>query len=227
MNYLFDGILILVFFLCIWAGKRKGFFRSLFGLLSGVVSAAVAIAAGNFLAGRCYDAVIHKALTDRFSEAISADTAAAEVEALWSSLPKVIQNLMKNEGLRPEMLGSSAGEAGEALAEHAARAVEPVVTGLLEILFALLLFFVFLLLLRFLAHVIDGVFQLPVLHGINSGLGLLFGVLTGFLAVFLICIWTGPVLSLFSGETAAFFQKSLDASCIGRLILEHNPFGGG
>ena len=226
MKYLFDGILILVFLLCVGIGKRKGFVRSLFSLFSGVFSAIAAMLAGRFLAGWCYDTLIHKALVERFTKAIAASEAADRTEALWESLPRVLQNLMNHAGMSGKSLGASAEKTGEALAEHAARVLQPVVTALLEILFALILFFVCLLLLRFLARVLDGIFQLPVLHTINSGLGLFLGALTGLLAVFLICIWTGPILSLFSGETAAFLQKSLDASCIGRFLLEHNPFGG-
>ena len=214
MRYIFDLFLIAVFLLCVFAGKRRGLFRSLFGLLCGILSAMAAVASGKFLAARCYDAVVRPALINRFSEALSADTSADQTSALWSSLPKAIQNLLENEGISADRLEQAAGSAASEAVEYAASAVEPVITGLLEILFSLLLFFVFLLLLRLLARVADGVFQLPVLHGVNTVLGMLFGILTGLLAVFLICIWTGPVLSLFSGDVAAFLQESLDASWI-------------
>ena len=205
MNYLFDILLLALVATCFFIGQKVGFIRTVLGLARLLFAFILAKLCGEFLAGVFYEQFARDWLVSRFTQAFSAG--AQNAAQLWGKIPGVLRNLLDNVGVKADDLFADLPNGAPALAERAAEALRGVVTAIFAFLLVLILFFVFLFLLKLLIRLVDKVFDLPILRGLNTFLGGLFGALIGAFIVFLICYFWNNIMAMFPKETVALIQK--------------------
>lgn len=189
MTYVFDGIILVLFALLVWLGHRRGFIKT----VSGVVAFAAALILSSMLAGPvsgfAYDAFVEPAVLDTLTEQIGEGSpAAGQIDAALEKFPAFITNRLSANGMDSgaAVLGnlSGAGE-GETAAESIARqVVEPVALPLMKSLSMLLLFLILLVVITILLKAVDLVAKLPLLKQLNKSLGVVAGILLGALWAF-------------------------------------------
>lgn len=205
MKYLFDIILLALIAICFFIGQKVGFIKSILSLAKLLIAFIFAKICGEFIAGYLFDHLAKSWLVERFTTAFS--SGAESAGQLWQKIPGIIRNLLDNAGVKAEDLFSNLSTGAENLAESAAESLRGVVTAIFAFALVLILFFVFILLLNILIRLIDKVFDLPVLRGLNTFLGGLFGALIGIFIVFLICYFWNNIMALFPKETVAVIEK--------------------
>lgn len=205
MQYLFDILLIALIAVCFFIGQKVGFIKTVLSLAKLLVAFILAKFCGEFLAGLFFDQFAKSWLVERFTTAFS--SGATSAGQLWQKIPGVLRNLLDNAGVKAESLFEHLSDGAPALAEQAAEAIRGVVTAIFTFILVLILFFVFVLVLNILIRMIDKVFDLPILRGLNTFLGGLFGALIGVFIVFLICYFWNNIMGLFPKETVAVIDK--------------------
>ncbi|MDD5952685.1 MAG: CvpA family protein [Oscillospiraceae bacterium] len=221
MSILLDAVVVAIVVLFALLGLRKGFFRSLMGLIGAIAALIAALTVGRFLSDWLYDTWGRALLTDAVTNAL-ADSGASTAEGIATALPSYLQPVLDfaggTKGLETLLSASSGKVAGVVV-----KVLEPAVTNLLMVLLTIVLFLVFLLIVRLLLRLLDRVTHVPVLRQVNGLLGFLLGMCKGLLIVWLLCILTTALLPLWSGS-GQWLKTAVDGSYLFRTLSGINPF---
>lgn len=212
MNYLpliFDGIIVLIFVICIIDGRKKGFVRTILSLLSVVISVVIAqhfsgpIAAwanDNF-AEQAVTAYVETYIEDSFvNNGLEPDT-----ESLFSeNIPDEVTELLEKYGVSLSSVDDEAVNAIERLSKNVAEKVlDVVLLPILEAIVFLLIYIVSSLILSILTGIVCKVFELPVIKNLNKLLGGILGAVKGVIVVAALSVFCIIVSRLAAGNEIA------------------------
>lgn len=226
MSISLDIVLLIVFVLFILLGAHRGFIRSAAHFLGSVIAAALASAFGGMLAQWVFQAMFRDALVQRISESISSlglDNVSAAMENVLSTLPDFIVRALEGAGVTAATLeGALVGKTGQA-AELVADSLAPVFVGFLKVLAVLVLFLLFMMIVRALADLLGKVFYLPGLRQLNGLLGGVFSFLLALVSVWVVISAIQVFTPMLSAELQGDLENALDHSIIAGLIVRMNP----
>ena len=197
MNYLpliFDGILILIFVLCIFNGRKKGFVKMILSLLSVVISFVIAQSFSAPIATWINDSFAEQAVTayvetyieDSFiNKGIEPDT-----ESLFSeNIPEEVTELLEKYDVSLSSVDDEAVNAIERLSKNVAEKVlDVVLLPILQAMVFLLLYLVSTFIMWILTWIICKIFELPVIKNLNETLGGILGAIKGITVVTVFCV---------------------------------------
>ncbi len=228
MQYALDIGIFCVFLLFAVIGARRGFIKSAAHFLGSVIAAFLASALGGAAAQWVFDVLFRQALVEKIGESV-ASLGVKDVSSLMngvlSSLPDFIVRALEEAGVTASVLeGTLAAENGET-AELIADSISPVFVGFLKVLAVIVLFSLFMMLIRALADLLAGVFRFPVLRQLDGLLGGVFGFLLALVSLWLLVSVVQVFLPMLAADTRAEVQEALDHSVIAGLMVKSNPFG--
>ena len=102
-------------------------------------------------------------------------------------------------------------------------ALSPMLIGLIRVLAMLVLFILLTVVIRAVATLLTGLFELPVLHGLNSLLGALFGILLAVLFVWIALACVRVFLPMLGTDVQAAVNGLLDESVLAGALYKFNP----
>ena len=228
MNIMLDLVLLCVFLLFIFIGIRRGFVKSAAHCLGSILAAFFASALGGAAAKWVFDVMFRDALVERIGSSIASlgtGSTSAAVNGLLSSLPDFIVRALAEAGITANSLegvvSTRSGEAAELIADSLA----PVFIGFLKVLAVIVLFCLFMIVVRVLADMVAGLFRLPLLRQLNGALGGLFGFLLALVSVWILVSALQVFLPMLETEAQADVKIMLDRSVIAGLVTRLNPLG--
>ena len=189
MAYVLDGLLIVLFALCVYLGWRRGLIKTASGLIALAAAVAVSVLLSGPVAELVYDKAVEPAVVSALEEQIQDNTVpvAQQVDNALEQMPGFITALLAGRGLdsgEAILDGLRVEEMGASVAEGIAQqVVAPLVCPLLEGLCAILLFILVYMAALLLLRVLDLVARIPFIKQLNRGLGLVVGVCSGALWV--------------------------------------------
>ena len=189
-------------------GKKEGFIRTIFGMVSFII----ALAAASYLG-------------PSFSKAIKTNekvvpyvTQKVETDSL--SLPDILKTSLKNHNA----IEDYKNYAVEKTEDYIKIKMANWIVNALSFVIVFVIAFVFL---WYLCHTLDIISKLPILNGLNKTAGIIAGVLRGFITIWMWCI----VLTIFSASHIgqiifSYINKSEFLSLINNnnLLLEIGKF---
>lgn len=194
MHYILDLVLIGIITAAVLIAKRRGFLKSSYNVLSLVITAVLIITLQEpfctYLEGSALGTAVRTKVEEQvmgtageemaqIEDTEDAETAVKVGEMM--GLPSFLMNFL-DEKLEKQ------AEAVETMKNDALAVLTDAVTEMiLKIVSILLLFAVVRVGVFLLLRLLDLLFKLPVLHGINSFLGMLIGAVNGLLIVFILC----------------------------------------
>lgn len=189
MAYVLDGLIVALFALLVWLGHRRGFIKTVSGVLAFVAALVLSSMLSGPVSGFMYDTFVEPPVLEKLSAQIGEGSpAAGQLDTALSQMPAFITNRLAANGLdsgAAVLEHISGAEAGESIPESITRqVVEPVVVPLLRSLSMLLLFLALLIVITVLLKAVDLVAKLPLLKQLNKSLGVVAGILQGILWVF-------------------------------------------
>ena len=182
MGYTLDIVLVAVCVAFVAIGAHRGFIRSAAHFLGAVVAASLAGLLGGAAAQWVFDTLFRPGLVERIGESLaslgSGDTYTA-VQGVFASLPDFILRALEQAGVTAASVTEAlAGQSGQA-ADLIADALAPVFVGFLKVLAVIVLFCLFMIVVRILANLLATVFHLPILRAVDGLLGGVFGLPAG------------------------------------------------
>lgn len=226
MAYLFDGLLIALFALCVYIGWRRGFIKTVSGLIALVAALLVSSALCAPIANAVYTNAVEPTVTATLEEQFAAEVMpeAAEIDAALEKLPTFVINLLdagemgNGEAVLAKLDTVAAGETvAVAMME---KVITPVVLPLLEMLCSVILFVLIYIIARLVLRVLDVVAKLPVLKQLNGLLGVVGGAVTGAVWV----VFAARILFLLAGFgwfewlTPNLLEQTILASFVNGLL---------
>ena len=204
MNLILDLIVVVLIAAFLFNGARKGFIKSIGGLASVLVSFFCASRLSKPLAAFFSDKVIGGPVRDAFVTEVakSMNVGAASADAAYQTLnlpellkdaPDFIVRLVEKYGTSIESVTDGLGDAAAGALEAVNRQivdgiVMPTVHAFSNALAFLAVFLVTMAVCGIAIFLVDMVFKLPILHAMNTSLGLVVGAISGFLCIGFLCV---------------------------------------
>lgn len=228
MNYALDLVLLCVFLLFTALGVKRGFIRSAAHFLGSVIAAFLASALGGAAAQWVFDAFFRDALVEKIGTSMASwggKDAAAAVQGMLSSLPDFLVRALEEAGVTASTLqGSLATKSGEA-AELIADSLAPVFVGFLKVLAVIVLFLLFMMVVRALADLLGAAFHLPVLRQLDGLLGGVFGFLLALVSVWVLVAAIQVFTPMLAEDARLGVQQTLSRSVLAGILVKSDPLG--
>ncbi|MBQ8636801.1 MAG: CvpA family protein [Clostridia bacterium] len=226
MNYIFDLVLIGIITASVLVAKRRGFLKSSYTVLSLIISAVLIV-------------TLQQPFTDYLSSSALGQTVRDKVQLqVMGTAEKQMTDINAEEDEETavkvgEMMGlpsflmdfldeklEKQAEAVETMKNDALAVLTDTVTEvILKIASIILLFLAVRLGVFLLLRLLDIIFKLPLLSGVNSFLGMIVGALNGLLIVYIIC----ALLTLLAPtESLSTLSEIVDETLIVKYFYDNN-----
>lgn len=185
MSYLLDALLAILFAVCVWLGWKRGFIKTVSGLIALLAAVIVAATLSAPIADGVYTGFVEPAVMTTLEEHVADEVLPSEedLDAAIAKMPAFVVTLLETgdmgsgaailEHVETVDVGKSAART---ITDHV---VTPLVLPLLQMLCSVLLFLLVYLIASILLRVLDVVAKLPLLKQLNGALGVVAGALTG------------------------------------------------
>ncbi len=229
MGYILDGVVVGICLLCVLIGVQRGFIRSVVHFLGSVIAACLASVLGGALAQWLFDAFFRGALVEKIGEtlqSLGADNATAALEQVLASLPDFLVRALEEAGVTMSAVGGQIGSRTDQAAQMITDYLAPVLVNFLKVLAVIVLFFLFMTLVRALAVLVGRLFRLPVLGQLDGLLGGIFGFLLALVTVWIVIAALLVFMPMLDSGTQSQVQGALDSSLIAGKFVDLNPLSG-
>ena len=228
MGYVWDVVFVGICVAFVAIGAHRGFIRSAAHFLGAVISACLAALLGGAVAQWVFDALFRPALVERIGESLAnlgnGDTYTA-VQGVFSSLPEFVLRALEDAGVTAASVTEAlAGQSGQ-VADLIADSLSPVFVGFLKVLALIVLFCLFMVVVRILANMLSTVFHLPVLNAVNGLLGGVFGFLLAVVSIWIVLAAVRVFTPMLAADTQAQVETALRQSLIAGMMVHWNPLG--
>ncbi len=232
MNWIVDIVLVSVFAITVIVNAKRGFVRSIWGLLRAVLSLGASVLFGGELGDMLFERFAKQKFTDiaydALSNMVTENNGSYNISELFSSMSDGFRSLMIRFGADIEALGADYSEA------HAASTIElnnlasdiatPVAKVVSHAVGYVIVFLAVFIVITIIGWVIRLMAELPVLKGINHLLGGVFGALCGFIYLWIICIAISAwVESGIAENESRMLMQIVEGSYIFRFFCNFSP----
>lgn len=230
MKYLLDAVVILIFLLCVWIGQKRGFIKTVTGIVAFLAALAVSALLSGPVAGLVYD----KAVEPTIIETVNTQVEQAEGSAIenlnnaYESLPTVVKNLLAQTGIEDvDDLAQNlmSMDTNIPVSENVNAVVEPLLLPLIKAISSLLLFLIAYIAAGIVLRVLNIVAKLPLLKQLNKTLGLVGGIVSGALWA-LLAVTVLQVLAATGAADGAITLQTIGETTVVNWIAGVNPLGG-
>ena len=230
MKYLLDAVVILIFLLAIIIGHKRGFIKTVTGIVAFIAALAVAALLNGTVAALVYNNVIEPPLIETVEQqtAQAQGSAAEQLDSVYESLPTITKNLLTQAGIANgddftqniPILSSSTS-----IAQSVASVVRSVLLPLLQAVCSLVLFVLAYILANILLRALNIIAKLPLLKQLNKSLGLIAGVLSGALWAML-AVTVLQIVAAFGAADSAINLSVLGDTVVVNWLSSINPLSG-
>ncbi len=195
MYFILDVIAVIILVFSVISCCARGFFKSFFSMAKVAVSIGVAYifmpTLAYFFRTSFIEKSVSKTVVDRLDSLTQKTTGGADLEKLFNDMPTEFADILDRYGVSAESLserfGGFTNAAEESINDLAASITENVVHTISEVLAFAALFIGTFIVLTIVIWIMGFILKLPVLSTIDKGLGFLFGIITGVLAIWVYC----------------------------------------
>lgn len=223
MGIVIDIIIAAVCIFTVYKAYCNGLVKSIMGFAKGIVSLVVAYAFTPALSEYFYDKFvlghISGGIADSISSIAKTEGGTFNLDKMFAEKPDVLEQIISRYGADEEKLGEmckgfteGTEQTVESIADYIA---SPIASGISTAAAFILLFVGAFLVLSIVTFIIDALFHLPVLKGVNKLLGILFGVGEALV----LCILLGYGAAMLMG-----YLGSLDPGLFGDKAIEGSVF---
>ena len=221
MQYVFDGIVIVVLVLFTVIGAKKGFIKAAADLLGGV--------AAMIAAGMLSTPVAEYIYTKLFAEGVELKVKNAfevkemEIGEFFAELPEFVSRWLNFTGINADTVAQKIAENGDSTAETVVNSLAPVFISLINVFVVIILFLLFMIITKAVANLLTGLFHLPLLKEVNGLLGAVLGILLGVLVVWIAIGAIEFFQPMMEHETLTKLNNLVDNSTVCDILVKMNP----
>lgn len=228
MGYALDLIIAVVCVLFVAIGAHRGFIRSAAHFLGAVVAASFAGILGGPVAQWLFDMLFRPALVERIGESLielgNGDTYTM-VQGVFASLPDFLIRALESGGVTAASVTEAmAAQSGQA-ADLVASALAPVFVGFLKVLVVIVLFCLFMVLVRVVSNLLAAAFRLPVLNAVDGLLGGVFGLFLAVVSIWIVLAAVHVFTPMLAADAQAQVEAALRQSYLTGFVVYWNPLG--
>ncbi len=229
MGYILDGMILLICLLCVLIGVRRGFIYSVVRFLGSMIAALLASALGGVLAQWLFDTMFRGAMVEKINsslQTLGADNAAAAASQVLASLPDFLVRALEEAGVTLETVSHAINSQTSGAAGMVVDYLSPVFVNFLKVLAVIVLFFLFMTIVRLLAALVGDILRLPILKEVDGLLGGVFGFLLAMVSVWVVVAGVMVFMPMLDSGAQQQVQEALDGSLLTGVLVNMNPLRG-
>lgn len=229
MNIILDVIIIAIIAICVFLSAKKGFARTIIELAGFVAAILIAINLSTPVANFVYDKMvspsIEKTVVKVIDDSVNS-TSAAVTDAIWEKLPGFVSNAAEKSGVSKDTLssklmgGSSSADIAQNIADEV---VAPVATTVIKYIATVLIFIILLIVVKFLARLLNSIFKKSLLGGANAILGGALGAVKGAIYAILFCLLVSLITNI-TKDNFFITNEMIENSTVFKFVLNLIPF---
>lgn len=224
MHYILDSAVVLIVLIFTWRAAKKGFVKTVVLFLGFLIAAFLAKTVSAPLSGNIYDSFAKEKISV-FLEEKTAEVSGnvlEQTEKLTEGLPSIVKNAVDVFGASKEV-EETVIQSGETIASAVeTQIVAPAVITLIQTVLFLILFSVFLFVIKRVGRMMGFINKIPLVGRVNVFLGGILGTLEGVIIVFLLVNVLYFVM-LVAGETFVITSEDINNSILFKFFHENNP----
>lgn len=170
-----------------------------------------------------YVTFFREPLVTKISMAITGMGMGEAVNAVFGGFPAPLSRALSARGITQGSVVAQLQSGTAGAAEGIADALSPMLTGFIRVLAMLVLFILLLVVIRAIATLLSGLFELPVLRGVNGVLGAVFGVLMAVLVLWLAFACVQAFMPMLGVSMQDKIQTALEGSHLANGLYGFNP----
>lgn len=228
MSIVLDVILVVIFAAFVLVAAKKGFVKTLLELVAVAAALVLAYQFSPVVAQGAYDGFVKESMITSIEEQIDENfdtsTAAKKAEVTLEALPDFMVSLASSAGVEindiKAKIASEKFSSKNVATELVEKVAEPIVIGALTIVFFMILAIVLIFALKFVAHLVSKLFDVPLIGTANKILGGALGACKGVIVLLFLCTILDFLFAKGDGELSTAVN---DSFVIG-LLDNINPF---
>lgn len=225
ISMLWDIVVVGALLLGLVAGFKKGFARSVLGLLGAIAALFAAVYLSSWIAEFIYVTFIQQNIINNVVVTLESNTASVAngIQAIATLFPAYVSNSLSNLGYSPAdlnaLLSSGTNEAAMAINSL----VAPIITSLIRIIAFVLLFVILRLLLYLLLRATGLISNLPVVRHVDSLFGGIFGLAQSVIVIYVFVAILITVLPFWSQTPDTLSLANIDNTYVFKYFYYRNP----
>lgn len=223
MNIALDLILLCIIILTVVLGLSKGFIKSAIQFLGSVLSACLASVFGGMAATWIFNKFFREPFLERISSAVSGLSGEESIVGAFGALPDFILRALQEIGITQENLMARLQTSQGQIAETLVDAVSPVFIMLLKVFAVIILFMLFMIIIKAVSGLLGDLFHLQLLGSVDKLLGAVFGLLYALMLIWLIFAVAGVFVPMMTSEMQQTFQSYVSSTVLLNWLMEYNP----
>ena len=229
MKYLLDAVVILIFLLCVFIGRKRGFIKTVAGIVAFLAALAVSMLLSGPVAGLVYDKAVEPSIVETVDTKLeeTKGTAIEQLDNAYQSLPNMVKNLLAQAGVT-DVNGLSdrlPTDGAETIGHSVNAVVEPLLLPLIKALCSLVLFFIAYIAASIVLRVLNIIAKLPLLKQLNKTLGLVGGIVSGALWA-LLAVTVIQVIAATGSADSTITLQTVSETVVVNWVAGINPLGG-
>ena len=228
MSVVLDVILVVIFAAFVLTAAKKGFVKTLLELVAVAAALILSYQLSPVVAQGAYDGFVKESMVTSIEEQIDENfntaTAAKKAEVTLEALPEFMVSLASSAGVEindiKAKIASEKFSSQNIATELVEKVAEPIVIGAMTIVIFMILAIILIFALKFVAHLVSKLFDVPLIGTANKVLGALLGACKGVIVLLFLCTILDFLFAKGDGELAAAVN---DSFVIG-LLDNINPF---
>ena len=223
MKYALDIAIVVVVVLFAAIGAKKGFIKACIDFVGAFVSMIAAGILSLPVAEWVYETFFHDALLEKISQAVTGMNAADAVHAVFAGFPDVLLRGLGALGITESGVMEQVETGAMGIAEGITAQISPMLIGFVRIFALLVLFILFIVVLRAVAALLTGVCHLPVLRKLTGFFGTVFGILLAVVTIWVVLACVHAILPLLSAEMQLKMAELTTDSIVWNFLYDFNP----
>lgn len=228
MSIVLDVVLVVIFAAFVLTAAKKGFVKTLLELVAVAAALVLAYQFSPVVAQGAYDGFVKESMITSIEEQIdenfNTSTAAKKAEVTLEALPDFMVSLASSAGVEindiKAKIASEKFSSQNIATELVEKVAEPIVIGAMTIVIFMILAIILIFALKFVAHLVSKLFDVPLIGTANKILGGALGACKGVIVLLFLCTILDFLFAKGDGELSVAVN---DSFVIG-LLDNINPF---
>lgn len=226
-SLLIDIIVIAIFAVIVVSAYRKGFLRGVISVIGYIAAIFLAIVISEYMAKFIFDAFIRdniiESINTQFASGIDQTNISLVVTGILASIPKFFANSITThfggeQGIIDSIENAFGGNIDNVSTVITDEVLSPIITALVQTIVCVILFFIFITIVRLISGMFQGFYAIPIIGPINSLLGGVLGIIQAIIILLIISSVCHMAISLSANGLEYFNTDIIEKTFIFKLI---------
>ena len=227
MSIVLDLIIVAIIAFFVITSAKRGLVKTVLDVVAFFLALYLSVTLSGVIAEGAYNLFIKDAVVKSVEkEAPDLSSSLINIEQTLDSMPDFIIDAAEKKGISNEGFKEflASAEQGVGFYEHAVDYVaKPIIINVLITVLYIILFIVLCIIFKFVARIINKLFSIPIIGGLNKTLGAVFGLVKGTVVVAAFCIAISVIVSLTKEGFLIFTNENIEGTYLFKLLASINP----